>query len=163
MESERVLGKIDWIAGEFFFVFEAYLQMVLWERAPTPGNLRLARAFPTSACVTPNLMRRCLNLSAKASNSLGSVSASWMPTDGCGCPEWGCPWGWGREGWLAAAAIIEFIAAECVYTDDGWSWACVWAWETELDSEVIGPRLVIIVVDDMGSSMSSPSMPGWPI
>lgn len=29
------------------------LQIVLCDSAPTPGNLRLARALPTSACVTP--------------------------------------------------------------------------------------------------------------
>ena len=41
--------------------------MVLWDSAPTPGSLRLASALPTSAWVTPSLIRRCLNRSAKAS------------------------------------------------------------------------------------------------
>ena len=62
------------------------LQMVLCESAPTPGSLRLARAFPTSHWVTPSLIRLCLNLSAKASNSRGSVSASDIAMGG--------PWGW---------------------------------------------------------------------
>ena len=44
-----------------------HLQMVLCERAPTPGSFRLARALPTSAWVTPSFILRCLNLSAKAS------------------------------------------------------------------------------------------------
>ncbi|KYN28928.1 hypothetical protein ALC57_01575 [Trachymyrmex cornetzi] len=57
-------------------VSDSKRQIVDCERAPTPGSLRLASALPTSACVTPSLMRRCLNRSAKASNSRGSVSAS---------------------------------------------------------------------------------------
>ncbi|EGI69840.1 hypothetical protein G5I_01383 [Acromyrmex echinatior] len=57
-------------------VSDSKRQIVDCERAPTPGSFRLASALPTSACVTPSLMRRCLNRSAKASNSRGSVSAS---------------------------------------------------------------------------------------
>ncbi|KYQ56705.1 hypothetical protein ALC60_04304 [Trachymyrmex zeteki] len=57
-------------------VSDSKRQIVDCERAPTPGSLRLASALPTSACVTPSLIRRCLNRSAKASNSRGSVSAS---------------------------------------------------------------------------------------
>lgn len=52
------------------FCFMLYLQIVDWERAPTPGSLRLAKAFPTSHCVTPSLIRLCLNFSANASSSL---------------------------------------------------------------------------------------------
>ena len=47
--------------------FITYRQIVLWLSAPTPGSLRLASALPTSAWVTPSLIRRCLNRSAKAS------------------------------------------------------------------------------------------------
>ncbi|KYN30656.1 hypothetical protein ALC56_15077 [Trachymyrmex septentrionalis] len=57
-------------------VSDSKRQIVDCERAPTPGSFRLASALPTSACVTPSLMRRCLNRSAKASSSRGSVSAS---------------------------------------------------------------------------------------
>lgn len=32
------------------------LHIVLWDSAPTPGNFKLARAFPTSACVTPSFV-----------------------------------------------------------------------------------------------------------
>lgn len=32
------------------------LQIVLCDRAPTPGSLRLANALPTSACVTPSFV-----------------------------------------------------------------------------------------------------------
>ena len=67
------------------------------ESAPTPGNFKFASALPTSACVTPNLMRLCLNLSANASNSRGSVSAS---------------------GWRPAAAAAAAAAAIA-----GWWWA----------------------------------------
>ena len=51
-----------------------HLQIVLCERAPTPGSFKLASAFPTSHCVTPSLIRRCLKRSAKASNSLEKLS-----------------------------------------------------------------------------------------
>ncbi|PSN41410.1 hypothetical protein C0J52_16869 [Blattella germanica] len=57
-------------------VSDSKRQMVDCERAPTPGSLRLASALPTSACVTPSLIRRCLKRSAKASSSRGSVSES---------------------------------------------------------------------------------------
>ena len=50
--------------------WNTYLHIVLCERAPTPGSLRLARALPTSHCVTPSLIRLCLKRSANASNSL---------------------------------------------------------------------------------------------
>lgn len=76
-------------------------QMVLCERAPTPGSLRLASALPTSAWVTPSLILRCLNRSAKASSSRGSVSVSgcraaagWPKCAGGACarpPAW---WWW---------------------------------------------------------------------
>ena len=75
-----------------------YLQMVLCDKAPTPGSLRFARALPTSHWVTPSLIRRCLNLSAKASSSRGSVSASDMAMGGpCGWCGW-CGW-WVRGVW----------------------------------------------------------------
>lgn len=32
------------------------LQIVLCDRAPTPGSLRFANALPTSACVTPSFV-----------------------------------------------------------------------------------------------------------
>lgn len=50
--------------------------MVDWLKDPTPGSFKLASALPTSACVTPNFILRCLKCSAKASSSLGSVSGS---------------------------------------------------------------------------------------
>ena len=54
--------------------------MVLWDSAPTPGSLRLASALPTSAWVTPSLIRRCLNRSAKASEHsvILSYIGSWQ-------------------------------------------------------------------------------------
>ena len=60
------------------------LQMVLWDSAPTPGSLRLASALPTSAWVTPSLMRRCLNRSAKASEHsvILSYIGSWQSEGG---------------------------------------------------------------------------------
>lgn len=32
---------------------DSNLHIVDWDKAPTPGNFKLARAFPTSAWVTP--------------------------------------------------------------------------------------------------------------
>ena len=52
---------------------QSHLQMVLCDSAPTPGSLRFASALPTSHCVTPSLILRCLNRSANASNSLEST------------------------------------------------------------------------------------------
>ena len=66
-------------------------QIVLWLRHPTPGIFKLARAAPTSAWVTPSLMRRCLKRSANISSSRGSQSASWTPTTMPGPPG---PWWW---------------------------------------------------------------------
>lgn len=53
-----------------------YRQIVLCESEPTPGNFKLAKALPTSAWVTPSLMRRCLKRSANTSRSRGSASNS---------------------------------------------------------------------------------------
>ena len=57
-------------------VSDSKRQMVDWDRLPTPGILSFPRAWPTSACVTPSLILRCLKRSAKASSSRGSVSYS---------------------------------------------------------------------------------------
>jgi hypothetical protein len=46
-----------------------HLQIVLCERAPTPGSLRLAKALPTSHCVTPSLILRCLNLRGRTTST----------------------------------------------------------------------------------------------
>ena len=51
-----------WSLTHRLYSVTSYLQIVLCERAPTPGSLRFASALPTSHCVTPSLMRRCLNL-----------------------------------------------------------------------------------------------------
>lgn len=64
-------------------------QIVDWLSDPTPANFRFPRALPTSAWVTRNFILRCLNHSAKASNSLVSYSTSpwfitWMD---CCIPE----------------------------------------------------------------------------
>lgn len=45
-------------------------QIVDWERLSTPGIIIAPRAFPTSACVAPSFIRRCLKCSAKSSRSL---------------------------------------------------------------------------------------------
>ena len=65
--------------------------MVDWLRLPTPGIFNFPNACPTSACVTPSLMRRCLNRSAKLSNSRGSVSYS---ADALGMTVLLAPWIW---------------------------------------------------------------------
>ena len=57
-------------------VSDSKRHMVLWLRLPTPGIFNFPKAWPTSACVTPSLIRRCLNRSANASSSRGSVSYS---------------------------------------------------------------------------------------
>lgn len=109
-------------------------QIVDCESDPTPGNFRLARALPTSACVTPSLMRRCLNFSAKASNSLGSASSSpdgslglwweggeegnevwwcegWWPGWWCGWWKGDCIWWWWAAAAADAAEIWDAVAA----------------------------------------------------
>lgn len=83
-------------------VSDSNLQMVDWLSDPTPGNLRFANALPTSACVTPSLILRCLKRSANASSSRGSASWSgWMDIL-CGVSPWWevCMlWGWYIEVW----------------------------------------------------------------
>ena len=73
----RLFSKSFFFLSSFhvFLCFHlTHLQIVLCERAPTPGSFKLASAFPTSHCVTPSLIRRCLKRSAKASNSLEKLS-----------------------------------------------------------------------------------------
>ena len=103
------------------------LQMVDCERAPTPGSLRLARAFPTSHWVTPSLIRLCLNLSAKASNSRGSVSASDIAMGG--------PWGWWEWcGWCVRGVWGLIMPPWVLYIDmEGWMW---WGEDTQSAIEV---------------------------
>ena len=64
-------------------VSDSNRQIVDCDRLPTPGILRCASALPTSACVTPSLMRRCLKCSANRSSSRGSVSTSVAVTAAC--------------------------------------------------------------------------------
>ena len=49
------------------------LDMVVWEKS-LPYNLPMAK--PTSPCVKPNLMRRCLNVLANCSSSSKSAGSS---------------------------------------------------------------------------------------
>jgi len=48
---------------------------LLWLKDPTPGSFNLLSCCPTSAWVTPSLIRRCLNFSANDSSSRGSTSS----------------------------------------------------------------------------------------
>ena len=123
--------------------------MVLWLRAPTPGSLRLASALPTSAWVTPSLIRRCLNRSAKASehsvilsyigrmlkgynrcslrccqyNSPVPSSLGSVSTSlrGIGGP-WGWWWGWWARWWgdiMPAHHMVTWSGVTCELTWGG--------------------------------------------
>ena len=117
------IKEVLWVTS----VVKRDLQMVDCERAPTPGSLRLARAFPTSHWVTPSLIRLCLNLSAKASNSRGSVSASDIAMGG--------PWGWWEWwGWCVRGVWGLIMPPWVLYIDmEGWMW---WGEDTQSAIEV---------------------------
>ena len=154
---------------------------MLWERAPTPGSLRFAKALPTSHCVTPSLIRLCLKRSANASNSLGktklslkhlkayrfnhfstiylgSVSVSGSET---WVAWWWGWWGWPKEEW---GDIIEVTEEVWLYMLGWLSWpacaaACPSADMGRLD---MGPLLSESPLCGL-PNMSSPLMLGWSI
>lgn len=123
-------------------------QIVLWLRHPTPGILRLANAEPTSAWVTPSLIRLCLKRSAKDSSSLGSGSESPPPP---------------REVWDPRAWGCMFIL--CGW----WWWCCMWliadmcacGWEAVEQTSV--PGMPPMERPGVRCSSKSPSRPcvGW--
>ena len=122
-------------------------QMVLWLSEPTPGNFNFPKALPTSFCVTPNLMRRCLKCSAKASSSRGSQSAS----------GWGCMGWWGViPGWWG---FIPF--GVCEYTGEyiWWPCACVFipVW-SPVGTMLVGIDIGIDI-EEIWSSIDSPGAP----
>lgn len=123
-------------------VSDSNLQMVLWLSDPTPGILRLARAEPTSACVTPSFILRCLNLSANASSSLGSDSTSLMHAIPL-CTERVCGW--------------PMAMAWCRWPICRWCW---WAWVVITEGSVGAPMPLTDKLEERWSSRS-PSKVWW--
>lgn len=79
--------------------------IVDWDRLSTPGIIIPPSALPTSACVIPSFIRRCLKCSAKTSKSLSG----------------GCSGGCGIDGELAELqrGIISWLLSH-------WNWC--WKW-----------------------------------